>query len=160
MKIGLKYSELFSGNIMYKTVIDYDVKEDDKRIILDGLIVDTKNVLGGEAFLEKSFSVMLKDENNKIHGGIVARFDLESMYVDLLWIDENLRHQGYGTKLLTAAEMEVHRLGCHYSTVDTYSFQAEEFYLKNGYTILGEIKNYYLHHSKIFLRKKLKAGLS
>jgi GNAT superfamily N-acetyltransferase len=142
---------------MYKTVIDYDVKEEDKKIILDGLIASTKDVLGSEDFLEKSFSIMLKDENNNTYGGIVARFDLESMYVDLLWVDKNLRHQGYGTKLLNAAEREAYKLGCHYSTVDTYSFQAEEFYLKNGYTRLGEIKNLYLHHSKIFLRKKLEA---
>ena len=69
--------------------------------------------------------------------------------------NETSRNQGYGTKLLTVAENEAHKLDCSYSTLDTWNFQAEEFYLKNGYERLGEIKNYYLHHSKIFLRKNL-----
>jgi hypothetical protein len=40
--------------------------------------------------------------------------------------------------------------------VDTWDFQAEEFYLKNGYERIGELKNYWHGHSKIFLRKKLR----
>ena len=66
------------------------------------------------------------------------------------------KRDSYGTKLLKAVENEAYKLGCRYSTLDTYSFQSEEFYLKNGYRRLGEIKNYYLHYSKIFLRKELK----
>ena|SRR3990167_5002383 len=140
---------------MSKIIIDHNPKEEDKKIILDGLIVSTKNILGSEDFMEKSFSVLLKNESDKLAGGVFARFDLESLYIDLLWVDEKSQHQGYGTKLLKSAENEAHILGCRYSTVDTYSFQAKEFYLKNGYKQLGEIKNYWLHHSKIFLRKNL-----
>jgi len=72
-----------------------------------------------------------------------------------LWIEQNSRSQGYGSELLKVAEQEGIKYGCLYSTLDTFSFQAEEFYLKNGYQRIGEIPNYLFEHSRIFLRKKL-----
>lgn len=144
---------------MYQIVIDHEVKDSDIEFIRDALVAHTKKVLGHTDFLEKQFSVLLQDENHNICGGTITRFDTESAYIDSLWVDDSLRNQGYGTKLLNAAENEARKLGCRYSTVDTYSFQAEGFYLKNGYEHLGEIKNYYLHYSKIFLRKKIKGLL-
>jgi GNAT superfamily N-acetyltransferase len=144
---------------MYNIAIEHDAKEADIEFISEGIIESTKNVLGQMDFLEKKFSVFLRDENQNIFGGITARFDSESVYIDALWVNETSRHQGYGTNLLTAAENEARKLGCSYSTLDTWSFQAEEFYLKNGYERIGEVKNFYLHHSKIFLRKKLKGLL-
>lgn len=140
-------------------MIDHDAKDADIQFIREGIVESTKNVLGQTDFLEKQFTVLLEDENHNIYGGIIARFDSESVYIDALWVNEASRHQGYGTKLLTVAENEARKLGCSYSTLDTWSFQAEELYLKNGYERLGEIKNYYLQHSKIFLRKKLKVLL-
>lgn len=41
-----------------------------------------------------------------IFGGIQAFLDSESIYIDVLWVEESLRKQGYGTKLLSAAERE------------------------------------------------------
>jgi GNAT superfamily N-acetyltransferase len=140
---------------MYKIVIDKNPKECDKKIIIDGLIENSKNILGTDDFKEQLFSLFLKDESNNIQGGIFARYDLESIYIDLLWVADNSRHLGYGSQLLNAAEVEAQKFGCRYSTLDTYSFEAEGFYLKNGYERFGEIKNYWLHHSRIFLRKIL-----
>ena len=45
--------------------------------------------------------------------------------------------------------------GCAFSAVDTFDFQAEEFYLKNGYKRVSELKNCWFGHSKFFLRKDL-----
>ncbi len=80
----------------------------------------------------------------------------ESVYIDVLWVEENIQKQGYGTRLLDAVEREAIKNGCVFSLVDTWDFQAEEFYLKNGYERIGELKNYWLGHSKIYLRKNLK----
>ncbi|MCX6994429.1 MAG: hypothetical protein NTY13_01095, partial [Chlamydiae bacterium] len=54
-----------------------------------------------------------------------------------------------------AAETEAIKNGCIFCLVGTWDFQAEEFYLKNGYERISELKNYWLGHSKIFLRKNL-----
>lgn len=138
---------------MYKITTDYNPTDVDIKIIREGIVGFNAKIIGEGA---KSFSVYLKDGNNNICGGILAWLHSESVYIDVLWLDEKLRKQGYGRKLLQAAEAEAIKNGCHYSTLDTYSFQAEEFYLNNGYERLGEIKNYLFEHSKIFLRKKLK----
>ena len=71
-------------------------------------------------------------------------------------MEGNLQKQGYGTQLLEAAEREAIKNGCIFSAVDTFDFQAEEFYLKNGYKRIGELKNCWFGHSKFFLRKNLK----
>lgn len=67
----------------------------------------------------------------------------------------NLQKQGYGKKLLDEAEQEAIKNGCVFSAVDTFDFQAEEFYLKNGYKRVSELKNCWFGHSKFFLRKNL-----
>lgn len=85
-----------------------------------------------------------------------AGIDSESIFIDILWIDESYRKQGLGTTLLLAAEQEAKRFGCKYSTLDTIDYQAVDFYLKNHYQCIGEIKNYTFGHSKIFFRKDLK----
>ncbi len=139
---------------MYTIVIDYDPSQADKAVVMEGLISFNEGVTGEPR--DKEFSIFLRNGPDKIFGGLQAFFDTESVYIETFWVDEKLRHQGWGTKLLHAAEQEAIKNGCIFSLVDTWDFQAEEFYLKNGYEPIGEIKNYWRHHSRIFLRKRLK----
>src|SRR3984957_12694286 len=139
---------------MYKLVVDYAPAEADNAVVREGIIAFNESILGER---DKAFSIFLKNDSGKVFGGIQAFLDTESVYIDVLWVEGNLQKQGYGTKLLDAAEREAIKNGCIFSLVDTWDFQAEEFYLKNGYERIGEIKNYWHGHSKIFLRKKLRS---
>ncbi len=138
---------------MFKIIVDYAPSEADNAVVREGIIASNEKIIGER---DKEFSIFLKNDSGKVFGGIQVFMDTEAAYIDILWIEEGLQKQGYGTKLLNAAEQEATRNGCFFSTVDTWSFQAEEFYLKNGYERIGELKNYWHEHSKIFLRKKLK----
>jgi GNAT superfamily N-acetyltransferase len=138
---------------MYKVVVDYTPSEADNAVVREGIIASNENVIGER---DKAFSIFLKNDSGQVFGGIQAFRDTESVYIDVLWIKESLQKQGYGTQLLDAVEREAIKNGCRFSLVDTWDFQAEEFYLKKGYERIGEIKNYWHGHSKIFLRKKLK----
>ena len=120
---------------------------------LEGLISFNEHVTGEPR--DKEFSVFLKNNRNDIFGGIQAHFDTKTVYIKILWINENIRLQGYGRELLCVAEQEAVKNGCLFSISETLSFQAEEFYLKNGYKCIGEIKRYWHKHSLIFFRKKL-----
>ena len=133
--------------------VDYNASDEDKKAIRTGIVAFNESIIHETA---KAFSVVLTDKHDKIYGGILAWLHSESIYIDVLWVDESVRHHQYGTKLLRAAEDEARKQGCIYSTLDTFSFQAEAFYVKNGYQHLGEIKNYLFQHSKIFLRKDLR----
>lgn len=138
---------------MYKVVVDYAPTEADNAVVREGIVAFNESILGER---DKAFSIFLKDNLGKVLGGIEAFLGSESIYIDTLWVEEKLQKQGYGKKLLAAAESEAIKNGCIFSLVDTWDFQAEGFYIKHGYEVIGEMKKYWLGHSKIFLRKSLK----
>ncbi len=140
-------------NAAYKIIVDHKPSQADKDAVAEGLVVEYERLMGQSR--DKEFSVFLKNDSGEILGGIQAQFDSESVYLETLWVDQKLRNQGYGTKLINAAEQEAVKHGCVFSTLDTWDFQAEDFYLKNGYKPMGEIKKYWRKHSRIFLRKVL-----
>jgi|GEM_PF-5034002 ribosomal protein S18 acetylase RimI-like enzyme len=57
--------------------------------------------------------------------------------------------------LLSAAENEAHKRNCRYVHLNTHSFQAVEFYERNGYQKAGELTNLPPGHSKYLLWKEL-----
>ena len=77
------------------------------------------------------------------------------MYVDILWVHENHRHKGIGSKLLIEAEKEAIRRGCHHVHLDTMSWQAPEFYKKFGYEIIGILPDIPNGNQKYLLMKTL-----
>ena len=125
----------------------------DNDTVREGLISFNEKITGDRA---KEFSVFMKDDSGEIVGGILTFYDLEAVYIDIFWVDEKFRNQGYGKKLLDIAEEEALKKGCVFSIADTMDFQAEAFYLKSGYVRMGVIENYWYRHSRIFLRKSLK----
>lgn len=139
--------------MIFSIVVDYAPSEADNALVREGIIAYNEKIIGER---DKEFSIFLKNDVGKIVGGMQNFLDSESIYIDILWVEENIQKHGYGTKLLNAAEEEAIKNGCTFSLVDTWDFQAEGFYLKNGYERIGELKNYWSGHSKIFLRKILK----
>ena len=85
----------------------------------------------------------VRDENGDIHGGIVFYFkdDGATLYVELLWMAENLRGQDFGTKLITKVKERAIESGCEKINLTTQSFQAPGFYPKMGFTLTGTHPN-------------------
>ncbi len=102
------------------------------------------------------FSVILKSTAGVVYGGLTAYVHSDSIFIDILWVDDVVRGQGYGTKLIQAAEAEARKRKIPSSTVDTFDFQAEPFYKKMGYVDIGVIRNYVHGFDRFFLRKDLK----
>ena len=134
-------------------VVDYAPSPADNAVVSEGIIAWNANILGER---DTTFSIFLKNTAGQVCGGILAFLDSVSIYIDTMWVEEKFQKQGYGTKLLEAVEREAVKNGCQYITVDTWDFQSEGFYLKNGFERLGEVKNYWLGHAKITLRKKMR----
>ena len=72
-----------------------------------------------------------------------------------LWVAEPFRGQGYGARLLRAAEDEARMQGCHGVFLTTFSFQAPGFYEKFGYEAVANIPEYPRGHSYHVLKKLL-----
>ena len=95
------------------------------------------------------------DEDGSIIGGILGGTYWGWMYVDILWVREDRRKNGIGSRLLTEAEKEAVRRGCHHVHLDTMSWQAPEFYKKHGYKVIGILPDIPEGNQKFLLMKAL-----
>jgi ribosomal protein S18 acetylase RimI-like enzyme len=81
------------------------------------------------------FSRIVRDQGNKIIGGIAGWTWARACEITQLWVDENMRQLGVGKMLLDAAEEEAISKACTTVLVKSYSFQAPQFYQKYGYKV-------------------------
>jgi len=102
--------------------------------------------------------IFVRDEKGAIVGGLLGEHFYGWLHVDILWVDEQVRGNDYGSKLMAAAEAEALRRGCRHCLLDTFSFQALPFYEKLGYETFGVLDDYPGEHERIFLRKTLSPG--
>jgi hypothetical protein len=58
-------------------------------------------------------------------------------------------------QLLTLAEDEARQRGAKNVYLDTFSFQAPDFYKQHGYQVFGELEDFPPGHERYFLTKKL-----
>lgn len=95
-------------------------------------------------------------DGNKVLGGIKAvLYNWKMLFINVLWVDGKYRQHGYGSALMTRVEEEARKMGSTLAHVDTFDFQAKDFYLKNGYEIFGVLKDCPPGHERYYLRKTL-----
>ena len=99
--------------------------------------------------------LFLRDSEGKIFGGLLGETYWGWLHIGILWLLELIRRQGFGSRLLAAAEEEAIRRGCRSAHLDTMSFQALPFYEKHGYQTFGVLENLPAGHRRIFYLKKL-----
>lgn len=90
------------------------------------------------------------ERDGEIIAGIVAASTMDTLEVEFLFVDERYRREGLGSRLLGHVETLARKNGLRRILLNTYSFQAPDFYLKHGYTIqtviepcFGEYNQYY-----------------
>lgn len=81
----------------------------------------------------------INDDEENLIAGIVGEVYGSGMYIQLLWVDEKKRGLSLGKKLLENAESKAREIGCHFITLDTFNFQAPDYYLRCGFQIFGEL---------------------
>ena len=97
------------------------------------------------------------DENKNIIGGCLAKmYCWNVMYIDVLWIDDAYRKQGLGERLLREIEQIARDKKCSLIHLDTFDFQAKDFYVKYGYEVFGVLEDCPENHCRYYLKKKLK----
>lgn len=93
-------------------------------------------------------------EGDTILAGIDSCFYLEEvLYVHVLFVDAKHRGQDLGSRLLKKVEEEAK--GAKLVHLDTFDFQAKDFYLKYGYEIFGILEDCPKGHKRYYLRKSL-----
>jgi len=103
----------------------------------------------------KTLCFLLYAPDQEIAGGLIGATYWDWLYINLMWIREDLRGRGYGHSLLMLAEQEARQRGAKHVYLDTFSFQAPDFYKKHGYQVFGELQDFPPGHQRYFLTKEL-----
>lgn len=106
-----------------------------------------------EAPLRLPLGVFVRDDVGRLQGGATGSITWDWLHIELLWVDESLRTDGIGSRLLAQLERLALARGVFRFRVSTASFQALEFYQKNGYEIFAELSDCPPGHTDYSLRK-------
>ncbi|MEU8590686.1 GNAT family N-acetyltransferase [Streptomyces sp. NPDC048664] len=82
-------------------------------------------------------SVKAVDDAGELIGGLSGSTWGGLLDIDMLWVREESRGDGWGSRLLLAAEEEARRRGCDRACLSSFTFQAPEFYRQHGYVETG-----------------------
>jgi ribosomal protein S18 acetylase RimI-like enzyme len=103
----------------------------------------------------ESFTASCANENGTIEAGISGFTWGGTCFVSYLWVAEQLRRRGVGSDLLIAVEEHARNKRCRLVLVSSHSFQAPEFYIRQGYRQAARIDDYPVGHADILLAKRL-----
>lgn len=138
----------------YQITIETTPNDNDIAALMKGIHDhNTRHSGAGEA---QTLALFLRDESGVVGGGAYGWTAFGWLRIDVLWVREDLRGQGFGKQLLRAAEAEGIRRGCRYATLDSFSFQAPELYKKNGYEEFAVLDNIAGNQTWHFLKKDLR----
>ena len=93
--------------------------------------------------------------DGEIAGGVMGEIYWDWLYISLMWVKEGLRGRGYGGQLLALAEEEARKRGAKAAYLDTFSFQAPEFYKQRGWQVFGTLESFPAGHQRYFMTKAL-----
>ncbi|ALC29475.1 MULTISPECIES: N-acetyltransferase [Streptomyces] len=105
---------------------------------------------------EVPLEVWALDREGALAGGLTGRTWAYWLHVDLLWVDARHRGSGLGSRLLAEAERTARtERACTRSRLETWDFQAPEFYRKHGYEEIGRVEDYPPGVTEFILTKRL-----
>ena len=82
-----------------------------------------------------SFSLVIIDHDDTLLAGLQAYHYYGCCHIDLLYVKENIRGKGYGSRLLHKAEEIASERHCLFMSLNTMDFEARPFYEKYGYAV-------------------------
>jgi GNAT superfamily N-acetyltransferase len=104
----------------------------------------------------KSLAIVVRDkQSGQVIGGMLGRSSLGLLFIELVYLPEELRNSGLGSTILKQFEQEGRKRGCSSAVLYTISFQAPGFYEKHGWERFGQIPCNPPGTSRIFLTKTL-----
>jgi GNAT superfamily N-acetyltransferase len=104
---------------------------------------------------ENHLCIVARDKERRVRGGLQGVIVGAWMAIDLVWVEEDFRGQGVGSRLLAKAEAVARERGCKWSILATFDYQAPEFYLRRDYVEYARMEDFPLGHTRFQLRKAL-----
>lgn len=124
-------------------------------LLHNGLVAANMPFLG--AYDERGLTVLAR-RDGIVQGGLTAVTARGFLRVDMLYVIDEARSRGLGSRLLHRAEEEAARRGCHSAWLDTYDFQARPFYERHGFRVFGTLTGFADGHERYYMVKRLQHG--
>ena len=118
-------------------------------------LIRAYNRANREQSKSEPLNIYLEDEQGNLVAGMVAETFGNWLEIEYLYVSDDLRGQGIGSKILKMAERESKERGCKYSFVDTFNFQAPKFYEKYDYKEVFALKKYPYTGERYYYTKEL-----
>ena len=103
----------------------------------------------------EGLAIFVRDEQGRVVAGIGGHTWGGCCEIKQFWVEEPRRRQGLGAKLLQAVEHEARRRNCKKITLTTHSFQAPEFYVRHGFSVLAVVEDNPRGYQNLLLQKEL-----
>ncbi|MGO4109670.1 GNAT family N-acetyltransferase [Paenibacillus sp. YAF4_2] len=103
----------------------------------------------------EEINLTIKDDSGKVIGGLLSTLCWNWIEVEILWVEESQRGLGYGSHLLHQIERIAKEKGCTFIKLNTFSFQAPEFYQKNAYIEVAVFKDAPLGSNHYYFKKAI-----
>ncbi|MGV3683917.1 MAG: GNAT family N-acetyltransferase [Acidovorax sp.] len=97
----------------------------------------------------------VRDRHGRLVAGIRSYVFVYWLQTDVLWVAEDQRGKGLGARLLGMAEAQGKALGARNAKLETFEWQARDFYLKQGYGEYARIDDYIQGQYLALMRKPL-----
>jgi len=137
----------------YSITLEKNPNSGDIQILNDGIIKEHK--LKKDMKPLDFFAYFIRDEQGQIVGGCAGDNMYGGLFVGQLWVKEELRGNGYGTQLMLLAEDLAKESLCAFITVNTFEWEALNFYKKLGFYVEFARHGYEKSSVFYFLRKDL-----
>jgi GNAT superfamily N-acetyltransferase len=126
-------------------------------VLLSGLAAYNESRAGPDPVRQPQnhLCIVARDGEGRVRGGLQGVTIGAWMAIDVVWVEEDFRGQGLGSRLLERAEAVAVERGCKWSILATFDFQAPEFYLGRAYVEYARMEDFPLGHTRFQLRKAL-----
>jgi len=140
--------------VAYSIIQKNKLSDIEQNLLWDGIEQFTQAIVGETGRHELCY--LVKDSQGAVIGGIQGNYDnFGWLWIDSLWVSTDARGQGLGIKLLDKIESEAITNGCKNAHLTSFTHQAVDFYIKQGYHTFGELEDYPKGHSRCWLKKAL-----
>jgi GNAT superfamily N-acetyltransferase len=137
----------------HKVVLETEPDSEDMQLLVKGLT--EYNAAHANGDVPNYLLVTVKDSEGRMAGGLLGATYLGWLQIQVVWLDDSVRGQGYGSELMALAEAEGLRRGCPRAFVETLSFQALPFYEKCGYQVFSRLADFPPGGARYALTKQL-----
>lgn len=113
------------------------------------------NIAAGPPAAAQLLAILIRNSLGRVTGGLWAQSLYNWLHIEMLIVPETMRGAGVGTRLIATAEEAARQRGCLGVWLDTFSFQAPDFYRRLGYATAGTIHDHPIGGARYFLLKRL-----